>query len=100
AGERVTRSNAFSYRKPAVVSGLSPTTGPMSGGTLVTITGTGFDAGSTVTIGGAAATQVQVVNSTQIKARTPGRPTGPALVQVRTSDGVLASGTRYFVYDP
>ncbi|MQA00952.1 MAG: hypothetical protein GEU80_16825 [Dehalococcoidia bacterium] len=100
AGERATRSNGYTYRVPATITGLSPTSGPMSGGTMVTITGAGFDSGSTVTVGGVRATQVDVVSSSRITARTPGRPTGPALVEVRTSDGVLASGTRYFVYDP
>ena len=42
------------------VTAISPNSGPTSGGTSVTITGTGFATGATVTIGGAAATNVTV----------------------------------------
>ena len=34
------------------VSAMSPTGGPLAGGTAVTISGTGFVSGATVTIGG------------------------------------------------
>src|SRR5262249_5077390 len=43
------------------VSSVSPNNGPAAGGTGVTITGTNFAAGATVTFGGAAATNVVVV---------------------------------------
>ena len=42
------------------VAGVSPNSGPTGGGTSVTITGTNFAAGATVTFGGAAATNVNV----------------------------------------
>ena len=62
------------------VSGVSPNSGPKSGGTHITVTGTGFLAGATVVIGqgngagtGAiAATNVTVVSSTEITAVTGG----------------------------
>jgi chitinase len=65
---------------PPVVTGVSPKSGPISGGTRITITGTGFARGDTVVIGqgngpgaGAiAATTVSVVSSTQITATTGG----------------------------
>ncbi|HEY33294.1 MAG TPA: hypothetical protein G4O10_09370, partial [Dehalococcoidia bacterium] len=38
------------------VTSISPTSGPAAGGTSVTITGTNFVNGATVTIGGASAT--------------------------------------------
>ena len=53
------------------VSSVSPNSGPTAGGTAVTITGTNFAAGATVTFGGTAATNVTVVNSTTITATTP-----------------------------
>ena len=49
----------------------SPNSGPTAGGTAVTITGTNFAAGATVTFGGTAATNVVVVSSTSITATTP-----------------------------
>jgi hypothetical protein len=62
------------------VSAVSPNSGPVTGGTAITITGTGFPTGATVVIGqgsgagaGAiAATNVKVVSSTQITAVTGG----------------------------
>ena len=68
----------YNYVTPTV-SAVSPNHGPSSGGTPITITGTGFIAGATVAIGqgngttGAiAATSVVVVNSTTITAVTGG----------------------------
>ena len=53
------------------VSAVSPATGPVAGGTGVTITGTGFAAGDTVAFGGSAATGVIVNSATSITANAP-----------------------------
>ena len=58
------------------VTGLSPTSGPEAGGTLVTITGTGFTGATAVDFGTTAATGVTVVDDTTItptalRARAP-----------------------------
>jgi hypothetical protein len=59
------------------VTGVAPTSGPDTGGTSVTITGTGFDSGVTnVTFGGTAATGVTFVNATTITATTPAHAAG------------------------
>ncbi|MBI3650152.1 MAG: DUF11 domain-containing protein [Acidobacteria bacterium] len=50
---------------PPTVTAISPVSGPVAGGTSVTITGTGFQAGATVTLGGTAATNITVVSSRQ-----------------------------------
>ena len=65
----------------------SPNSGPTAGGTAVTITGTNFAAGATVTFGGTAATNVVVVNSTTITATTPAGSAGAATVTVTNSNG-------------
>ena len=46
------------------VSGVSPSSGPPSGGTAVTITGTNFTSTATVNFGANAATGVTFVSST------------------------------------
>ncbi len=52
-----TLTNGFTYTNPApTVSSILPVSGTTAGGTPVTITGTGFLTGATVTIGGTAAT--------------------------------------------
>jgi Metallo-peptidase family M12/IPT/TIG domain/S-layer homology domain len=64
------------------VSGISPPTGPPTGGTSVTISGSGFAGGATVKIGGSSATSVVVVNATTITAGTPAHAIGAADVTV------------------
>ncbi len=80
------------------VSSISPTSGTTSGGTSVTITGTGFLAGATVKIGGTSATGITVSSSTSIKATTPSHSSGTASVAVTNSDGqsgTLSNGYTY-----
>ena len=57
-------------------------TGTINGGTTVMITGTNFVTGDTVTFGGVAATNVQVLSSTQISVTTPAHAEGLADVRV------------------
>ena len=59
------------------MTGVSPASGTAAGGTAVTITGTGFLAGATVSLGGTPATGVTVVNSTSITATTPAHAPEP-----------------------
>jgi hypothetical protein len=61
---------------PLFVNAVSPTSGPAAGGTTVTVTGTGFAAGATVTVGGVPATGVTVSGTTQITATLPALPPG------------------------
>ena len=84
---------------PPTVSSVSPNSGSTAGGTAVTITGTNFAAGATVTFGGTAATNVVVVNGTSITATTPARSAGAATVTVTVSgqSGSLPSGFTYIV---
>jgi hypothetical protein len=85
------------------VSSLSPNSGSVSGGTAVTITGTNFLAGATVSLGGTAATGVTVVSSTSITATTPAQGAGAVSVVVTNTDGqsgTLANGYTYTSTNP
>src|ERR1039458_979398 len=56
-------------KDPAITTSITkivPDSGPSSGGTPVTITGTGFATGSQVNFGGVPATAVNVVSGTQL----------------------------------
>jgi hypothetical protein len=55
---------------------ITPISGPAAGGTGVTIQGTDFQPGATVTIGGAPASGVTVNSATQISATTPALSAG------------------------
>ncbi len=81
------------------VTGIVPAIGPMAGGQGVTITGTGFDAGATVSLGGTAATGVAVVSPTTITAVTGARGTAGlvdvVVANVDSLTGTLRDGYRY-----
>ena len=60
-GQSGSLANGFTFVAPPAVTTVSPTSGPSAGGTAVTLTGTDFTTGATVTFGGVAATNVIVV---------------------------------------
>ena len=90
-------TNGFTYGPPTT-SSVSPNNGPTTGGTAVTITGTRFLAGATVTFGVNAATNVVVVSGTQITATTPAGTAGPVAVTVTNPGGLSGSLTNGFTY--
>ncbi|NDJ14901.1 MAG: hypothetical protein EBY17_27545 [Acidobacteriia bacterium] len=61
----------YTYLAAPTVSAISPSTGPGAGGQSVTLTGTNFTGATGVTLGGAPATSISVVNDTTITATTP-----------------------------
>ena len=79
------------------VSGLSPTAGPAVGGTLVTITGTGFTGATAVDFGTTPATDFTVVSDTSITADSPAG-TGTVDVTVTTPGGTSADLARRSVH--
>ena len=81
-----------------VVSGVSPTSGSTAGGTSITITGTGFLANASVSVGGTAASSVAVVNSTTITALTPAHAAGAVDVVVTNTDNQSGTKTGGFTY--
>ncbi len=96
---RASASSGQPSSNPApTVSAISPNTGTANGGTAVTVTGTGFQSGAAVTIGGTAATSVTVASSTSITAKTPAHAAGAADVVVKNTDnqaGSLSGGYTY-----
>jgi hypothetical protein len=82
----------FTYVDPPAptVTGIAPPSGSTAGGSVVTITGTGFASGASVTIDGAPGTAVTVVNPTTISAMTPPGIAGPVDVVITNLD--LQSG--------
>ena len=85
---------------PEVVS-ISPTSGPAGGGTLVTITGVGFDPDATteVLFGSNSATDVSVVSGSSITCTSPAGPVGESVtVSVVTPSGSFPAPDE-FLYD-
>ncbi|WP_432159195.1 IPT/TIG domain-containing protein [Streptomyces sp. bgisy153] len=96
-------SNAvtFTYVAAAVpvVGTVSPSDGPTSGGTSVTITGNGFTGTTAVRFGGTNAASYTVNSATQITAVTPAGAPGATAVTVTTPGGTSAlSPHGYFFY--
>ena len=86
-----------------IVSSISPTSGPTTGGTPVTIAGSNFKAGATVLFGGVAASSVTVSTATQIQAVSPAHIAGMLDVTVRNPDGqssTLSSSFAFSVLTP
>jgi hypothetical protein len=82
----------------ATVTSISPPTGPSAGGTSVTITGTNFAPGATVSFGLSTATKIVVVSSSQITATTPPQVGGSANVTVINQAGTSGSLAGGFLY--
>jgi hypothetical protein len=92
----VTFTNGFTYIIPPTITSITPNAGSVSGNTLITIRGTNF-AVSSVTFGGANATNISVVSSTEITCRTPVGTVGPVNVVV-TKSGVSDTAVNGFTY--
>jgi hypothetical protein len=106
AGGTTEALEGFTFEPVPSATDLSPTQGPTSGGTPVTITGVGFgpgDPATTVSFGGNAATNVVVDSSTTITALSPastlpGNGAGPVNVTVSDSGGGPAIDAKQFTY--
>jgi hypothetical protein len=85
---------------PSVLS-ISPVSGSMLGGTPVTITGTNFAGATSVSIGGAAATSIVVVNPSTVTCTSPAGTVGARNVTVTTPIGTgTGTGLFTYIFDP
>ena len=93
----VNNTNNVNNMEELSIVTLTPSTGNINGGTSVSISGTGFATGMTITVGGADATDVVVVTSRAANFVTPAGMIGPADVTV-TLDGNSVTETGGFTY--
>ena len=84
--------------KPTVTA-VTPNRGPAGGGTAMTIAGSNFKSGATVTFGGAAAESVTVVSSSQITCTTPAHYPEAVDVVVTNPGGATGTLTRGFTFE-
>ncbi|HEX4955292.1 MAG TPA: IPT/TIG domain-containing protein [Thermoanaerobaculia bacterium] len=92
---------------PVVVSALSPGQGPAAGGTLVTVTGSGFVSPVAVVLGGVRQGSEQVISATEIRFTTarvtvaacPAGGVQPAMGLTVTNLGSGISGTAPLVFN-
>ena len=86
-------------QSPQIIS-VVPDTGPVTGGTPVTITGAHFSDGATVTFGGIQASDVTVFFQAEITCTTPAHPAGTVDVSITNSDqraATLQGGFEYVI---
>ena len=99
-GTSVTSSVAkFTYAGVPTITAVSPAGGPTTGGTVVTLTGTGLTNASAVTFGGVAGTSISNVTDTSLTVTTPAGAAGTVDVLVTTPLGTsVAASTAKYTY--
>ncbi len=92
-----TQVGGFTYTAPSftpVVTSISPAEGPVSGSTVVTVTGSNYNLGSLVSIGGQSCTNLIALSTTQLTCRTPAAG-GGGVVDVVVTNRDLNTGITY-----
>lgn len=96
-----TLSVVLTLSPPApAVSDVSAAEGPSEGGTVVTISGTGFTGATAVTFGGIPATAFSVDAATTITATVPAHVAGAVAVSVTTPNGTSTVLGAFTYFDP
>lgn len=80
------------------ISNISPKGGPASGGANVTITGSGFVSGVSVSIGGSSCTGLTLINSTTINCVVPSHAIGSVTVSVTNPNSQTTSAANFYTY--
>ena len=95
-------ADLFTYKPPPpVVTAISPTSGSTTGGTTVTVTGSGFTGATAVDFGPTPATTFTVISDTQITATAPAQSAGSRNIFVVTAGGTSTGvAADLFTYKP
>ncbi len=88
----VFQSDIDALYPPATIAGVSPTSVPAAGGTVVTIKGTNLDGVTSVTFGGTAGTALTIVSRTELRVTTPAKTAGTHAISVVDDSGTVAAG--------
>lgn len=88
SGLATVATGLLTYVPAPTITTFTPTSGTYTGGTAVTLTGTNFLAGATVTVAGTPAASVVIVSATTITLVTPNAgQVGQVPIQVTNPDG-------------
>lgn len=94
--EGSTTYDGFSFYTPFEIENVVPSTGPVAGGTLVTITGRNFAPDADVYFNGIEAIDVQWTDDTTLVATTPVGSSGYAEVSVHQNEEVTTLADAFF----
>ncbi len=99
-GEVLSTSDAADLRvvDPLTLATVMPASGPLRGGTRVTLTGTGFQPSVSVTFDGMPGTALAYASKTLLTVTTPAHAAGPVDVTVSDTDGRSTTKTAGFTY--
>ncbi len=92
-------ASATGSTAPLSVVSVSPSDGPITGNTTITITGTGFVSGATVTVGSGSCASVSFVSATQLTCVTPAHAAGWQTLTVTNPGGQSASLPSAFAFN-
>ena len=97
-------SGTSQQNKGVTITSVVPNSGPLAGGTVVTINGSNFTSASqptppSVSFGGTQATNVRVISPLQLSAKVPPHAAGSVAVAVTTADGQSSTLPQAFTYD-
>jgi hypothetical protein len=84
---------AYTAATAPVVKGIGPTSGTTAGGTVVTVSGSGFTGATAVNFGGTAATSYTILSDTALTAIAPAEAAGTVDLKVTTPGGTSATGS-------
>jgi hypothetical protein len=92
--ETIVNAAAVALDTPSapVVYSLSDITGPIAGGEIIRVSGYNFTGITTVTVGGTAATDYEVVSPYMLELITPAHTAGAVQVVISNSTGASATG--------
>jgi hypothetical protein len=96
----VTLPGGFTYRGPPTVTQVQPTSGPTYGGTQITLRGSNFIPGTTVTLEGAELQDVTLIDDTTLTAITPPAMEGIKYLSVTNALGSAIPAGSFSYYDP
>jgi hypothetical protein len=95
-----TQRRSYTYLPDVRITGLTPVTGDMAGGTTVTLTGTGFTDATAVRFGTTDATSLTVVSATEVTAVAPAHAAGAVDVTIVAPAGTWTSQRAFTYFDP
>lgn len=91
---------SYVYATPPAIASVTPSTGPASGGTRVTINGTGFTGTYGIAFGWTPASQFTVDSDSQITVTAPSQPPGRVSLSVSAPGGTVSGGGFTYVAAP
>ena len=98
-GQFITATSAFRYQEAPTISAISIDSGPLLGGTNITITGTKFLLGAVAKVGGVNCQNSGYISGTSFSCITPPRATaGVVAITLQNPDNQVATAATPFTY--